>query len=320
MRTAFIRALLELAESDDRINLVVGDLGFGVVEAFIARFPARFVNAGVAEQDMTGIAAGMALCGKVVFTYSIANFSTLRCLEQIRNDVCHHHANVKVVSLGGGLSYGALGMTHHATEDIAVMRALPSMTVIAPGDPVEAELATRALVEQPGPAYLRLGKSGEPRVHGQNPGFRLGRAILVREGTDVTLVATGTMLWNTVRAAERLAREGIQARVLSMHTLKPLDSEAVIAAARETAAVVTLEEHSVIGGLGSAVAEVLAEYGEFRVPFKRLGIPSEISSLVGSQEYLKDAYSLSVDGILNSLHSSIWPKAAHKVYAPVGRA
>jgi transketolase len=320
VRTAFIRTLAELAESDERINLVVGDLGFGVVEPFREKFPDRFVNAGVAEQDMTGIAAGMALCGKVVFTYSIANFPTLRCLEQIRNDVCYHHADVKIVSVGGGLGYGALGMTHHATEDVAVMRALPSMTVVAPGDPLETELATRAVIEQSGPAYLRLGKSGEPRVHASTVSFRLGEAIRVSEGTDITLIATGVMLWNTLQAAERLARDGIQVRVLSMHTIKPLDEAAVLAAARETAAIATIEEHSVIGGLGSAVAEVLAESAEARVPFKRLGIPSTASTLIGSQAYLRNAYSLSVNGILNSLHSVLIPRIAHRVYVSAASA
>ena len=321
MRQAFIRTLVELAETDPRINLVVGDLGFGVVEPFVERFPQRFVNAGVAEQNMTGLAAGMALCGKVVFTYSIANFPTLRCYEQIRNDVCYHRAAVKIVSVGGGLGYGALGITHHATEDIAVMRALPNLTVVAPGDPTEAELATRAIVDEPGPSYLRLGKSGEPRVHPADPStidFRLGKALTVLEGHDLTLISTGTMLATTVQVAERLAGEGIQARVLSMHTVKPLDDEAVLAAARETAAVVALEEHSVIGGLGSAVAEVLAESAEGRTVFKRLGVPPAFTSLVGSQEYLKAAYGLSVEGILNSLRESIWPKLGHRVFAAAG--
>jgi transketolase len=301
MRSAFIRTLVELAEKDRRVNLVVGDLGFGVVEPFAEKFPNRFVNAGVAEQDMTGIAAGMALCGKVVFTYSIANFPTLRCFEQIRNDVCYHNADVKVVSVGGGLAYGALGVTHHATEDIAVMRALPSMTVVAPGDPLEAELATRALVAQPGPAYLRLGRSGEPSVHSSGIDFQIGKSIQLTEGSDVTLIATGTMLYAAVQVAERLSHEGIHARVLSMHTIKPLDIEAVLAAASETEAIVTIEEHSVLGGLGSAVAEILAENPDCRVPFKRLGLPPTFTRLVGSQDYLKEAYSLTVTGILSSL-------------------
>jgi transketolase len=316
MRAAFIRTLLDLAESDSRINLVVGDLGFGVVEPFVERFPGRYVNAGVAEQNMTGLAAGMALCGKVVFTYSIANFPTLRCFEQIRNDVCYHDANVKIVSVGGGLGYGALGVTHHATEDIAVLRSLPNMTVVAPGDPLEAELATRAVVDHSGPCYLRLGKSGEPRVHSSRINFRLGKAVTVMEGSDLTLIATGTMLSNTVQAAERLAAEGIHARVLSMHTVKPLDTEAVLAAASETPALITVEEHSRIGGLGSAVAEVLAESDD-HVVFKRLGVPPSFTSLVGSQEYLKAAYGLSTDGILSSLREFIWPKLGQRLFAAV---
>ncbi|HEV2177598.1 MAG TPA: transketolase C-terminal domain-containing protein [Terriglobia bacterium] len=317
MRPAFIRTLVELADSDPRINLVVGDLGFGVVEPFAAKFPSRFVNAGVAEQNMTTLAAGMALCGKVVFTYSIANFPTLRCLEQIRNDVCYHRAAVKIVSVGGGLGYGALGVSHHATEDLAVLRALPNLTVVAPGDPLEAELATRAIVDAPGPCYLRLGKSGEPRVHPARAAldFRLGKALTVLDGHDLTLIATGTMLATAVQVAERLAGDGIQARVLSMHTVKPLDTEAVLAAARETAAVVTLEEHSIIGGLGSAVAEVLAESDGARVPFKRLGVPPSFTSLVGSQEYLKAAYGLSIEGVLNSLRESIWPRLGQRAFA-----
>lgn len=227
MRSAFVRSLMALAEEDKRVCLVTGDLGFGVVEPFAAKFPSQFVNAGVAEQNMTGIAAGMALCGKVVFTYSIANFPTLRCLEQIRNDACYHNADVKIVSVGGGLAYGALGASHHATEDIAVMRALPGMTVVAPGDPIEAETATRALVARAGPAYLRLGRSGEPLVHSDYVDFQIGKAVRVTDGDDVTLIATGTMLHATTQAAARLAREGIAARVLSMHTIKPLDVEAV---------------------------------------------------------------------------------------------
>ena len=303
MRTAFIRTLTELAEIDHRINLVVGDLGFGIVEPFAERYPNQFLNVGVAEQNMTGVAAGMALCGKVVFTYSIGNFPTLRCIEQIRNDVCYHSADVKIVSVGGGLGYGPLGMTHHNTEDIAMMRVLPRMTVVAPGDPVEAELATRAAAELPGPCYLRLGKSGEPTVHKPGVDFRLGKAIAVREGADICLIATGSLLHNAVSVAERLSREGVQARVLSMHTIKPLDSEAVLAAARETSAIVTLEEHSVMGGLGSAVAETLAECDDAKVPFRRLGLPSAFASRAGSQDYLRALYSLSVDGIATSLES-----------------
>lgn len=301
MRTAFFRTLLELAERDERITLIVGDLGFGVVEPFAERFPGRFLNAGVAEQNMAGIATGMAMSGKVVFTYSIANFPTLRCLEQIRNDICYHNADVKIVAVGGGFAYGPLGITHHATEDLAIMRALPGMVVVAPGDPVEVEHATRAVTAHPGPCYLRLGRAGEPTVHRQSVAFQLGKAITVLNGGDLTLISTGGILATAVRVAERLATERIHARLLSMHTVKPLDASAVLAAARETGAIVTLEEHSVVGGLGSAVAEVLAESGQLQVPYKRLGSPPIFSPHVGSQDYLLAQHGLSEEGILRSL-------------------
>src|SRR2546423_4713749 len=189
MRNAFLDTLYELALNDDRIVFITGDLGFRVVEKFMENIPKQFLNAGVAEQNMTGIAAGMALSGKISFTYSIANFPTLRCLEQIRNDVCYHDANVKVVSVGGGFTYGAMGATHHAIEDLAVMRALPCLVVVAPGDPVEARAATRAIIAHSGPCYLRLGKAGEPVVHTSAIDFELGKAICMREGTDATLIS-----------------------------------------------------------------------------------------------------------------------------------
>jgi len=299
MRSAFFRAVMELAESDPRINLVVGDLGFGVVEPSAKKFPKQFLNPGVAEQNMTGIAAGLALSGKIVFTYSIANFPTLRCVEQIRNDVCYHKANVKITSVGGGFAYGALGMTHHATEDLAILRALPSMTVVAPGDPVEAEAATRAVAAHDGPCYLRLGRAGENNVHTGAIKFELGKAIEMRDGDDVTLISTGGMLESAMATAEMLRNLGVHARVLSMHTLKPLDDAAVLRAARETKTIMTVEEHSVIGGLGSAVAEVLAESGE-AVAFKRIGLESKFSGLVGSQEYLRERAGLSVAAIVSA--------------------
>lgn len=303
MRTAFIHTLIDCARANERIWLLVGDLGYSVVEPFREEFPDRFINVGVAEQNMTGIAAGLAISGKVVFTYSIANFPTLRCLEQIRNDVCYHNLNVKIVAVGGGFAYGAQGMTHHATEDLAIMRVLPNMTVVAPGDPVEAALATRAIIEWHGPSYLRLGKAREPVVHKTSPDFQIGKAIVVREGSDVTLIATGGMLYNTVQAAEQLAQQGIQTRLLSMHTLKPLDSKAVVAAARQTKAIITVEEHSTIGGLGSAVAEVLAELGNSHVTFRRIGIKDEFCQQVGSQEYLRGICGLSVDSIIEVVRS-----------------
>lgn len=286
MRTAFIRSLLVLAERDPRVWLLTGDLGFSVLEPFAQRFPERFVNAGVAEQNMIGVAAGLAHSGKRVFVYSIANFPTLRCFEQIRNDVCYHGLPVRIVSVGGGLSYGSAGYTHHGVEDFAALRALPGLAVLAPGDPLETELLTQALGELPGPAYLRLGKAGEPLVHSELSSLTLGRALLVRPGSDVTLIATGGMLHGAVKAAEELSSEGLSVRVLSMHTLKPLDEAAVRAAAMETRAIVSVEEHSCIGGLGSAVADVVAALPAPRARFSKFALPDRHLEQIGSQRYL----------------------------------
>lgn len=301
MRTAFSETLLELAREDPRIVLITGDLGFGVLTSFRDELPRQFVNAGVAEQNMIGMAAGMALSGKIVFVYSIANFPVVRPLEQIRNDVCYHNANVRIVAVGGGMAYGSLGPSHHATEDIALMRALPNMMVVAPGDPVETELAVRALIEYQGPVYLRLGRAGEPVVHKATPQLQLGKAITVRQGRDVTLIATGGMLHNTMGAAAALSNHGVDCRVLSMHTVKPLDVEAVFAATRDTSAICTVEEHSIIGGLGGAVAEVLMESEQRPRRFRRIGLNSAFSSIVGDQAYLHAQYGLDVEGIVRSV-------------------
>ena len=255
MRNAFIRGLTALAERDDRVVFLTGDLGYKLFDDFAERFPGRFLNAGVAEQNMVGVAAGLALEGFRPFVYSIATFATLRCLEQIRDDVCYNGLAVTVVGVGGGFSYGANGPTHHATEDLAVMRALPNMTVVAPGDPVEAELAVAALPDTP--TYLRLGRAGDPVVHQLPPEFRIGRAITVREGDDCALLSTGGMLPTAVEAAELLGGRGIAARVVSMHTVKPLDEDALERSCR-TRLTVTLEEHSRVGGFGSAVGEWMA--------------------------------------------------------------
>ena len=286
MRNAFFNAVFSLAREDERIVLMTGDLGYRIVEGFMAERPKQFLNAGIAEQNMISMATGMALEGKIVFAYSIANFPTLRCLEQVRNDVCYHGARVAIFCSGGGFTYGSMGVTHHVTEDLAVTRAMPGLTVIAPGDPIEAGCVPAAIVAHDGPFYVRLGKAGEPNIHAGPIDFRLGKAITVRAGDDVSLIATGSMLLVATRAADRLKACGINARVLSMHTVKPLDLESVEAAAAETKAILTLEEHSIIGGLGSAVAEHLAERPGPTPRFKRLGVPSAFASEIGGQEHL----------------------------------
>lgn len=301
MRTAFIEALCELAGQDDRIWLLCGDLGYSVLEPFARDFPDRYVNVGVAEQNMTGLAAGLAMCDKIVFTYSIGNFNTLRCLEQIRNDVCYHNVNVKIVSVGGGVSYGAQGYTHHAVEDLAVMSVLPNIKVIAPGDPVEARMAVKAIIANEGPCYLRLGKNGESTIHETPLDFRIGEAIVLQEGRDVTLISTGGMLKTTVEVAGRLGAKGFSVRVLSMPTVKPIDNEAIISAIRETSAIFTIEDHHITGGIGSAVAEVIAESGLNDTVFSRFGIKDTASHEIGNQMYLHKIAGLDVDGISNKI-------------------
>jgi transketolase len=296
LRTAFIDTLTEAAAEDDRIALVVGDLGFGVIERFRDRFPDRYVNAGVAEQDMIGISAGMALSGAVSVCYSMANFAILRSLEQIRNDVCYHGAAVKIVAVGGGLAYGALGVTHHGTEDIAALRSMPEMRIVVPADAIESRWAVGTALETPGPFYIRLGRNGEPNVHEHEPELELGRAAVLRDGTRATVIGIGSVLGAATAAADALRTRGIDLRVLSMHTVVPLDREAVLAAAAETGAILTLEEHCVTGGLGSAVAEVLADAG-LAVRFRRLGLPQAFVERVGSHDDLRRHYGLTADGV-----------------------
>jgi transketolase len=301
MRTAFVETLQELAALDDRVELVVGDLGFGVVEPFAERFPDRFHNAGVAEQNMTGLATGLALAGSVVFTYSIGNFPTLRCLEQIRNDVCYHNANVKVVAVGGGLTYGVLGASHHATEDLAILRTMPNLLVAAPGDPVEVRAVTREVHANEGPAYLRLGKAHDPTVHAAEIHLPPGSSVQLRPGDDVALLVTGAMLPVAMDVARLLEAYGIDSRIVSFPWLFPFDESAVLRAGHETAIIVSIEEHSMVGGLGSAVAEVLAAESHARAPLVRIGLPRTFTSAVGDQKYLREVYGLDPDAIASRI-------------------
>jgi transketolase len=305
MRDAFVQTLMAIAAQDNRVMLLTGDLGFGVLDRFAQEFPRQFLNVGVAEQNLTGLAAGLALEGKIVFTYSIGNFNTLRCLEQIRNDVCYHQANVKIVSIGGGLCYGPLGVSHHATEDLAVMRALPNLKVVAPGDVVETVLATRSVYQTPGPCYLRLGRGNEPRVHQEMPNFELGKNICLASGDQVALLATGGILANAAAARNLLKNRGVAASLYSVHTLKPLDHACIKELAASNRLIATIEEHSVLGGLGGAVAEVLSEISGARACLVRLGLPEGFVSEVGDQEYLRRLYGLSAAAIAQQVLTAL---------------
>jgi transketolase len=303
MRGAFVDALLAAAEADERVWLLTGDLGYNVLEGFAEKFPNRYVNMGIAEQNMIGVAAGIAMAGNIPFVYSLGNFPVMRCLEQIRNDVCYHDLPVRIVALGGGLTYGSLGYTHHSVEDLAVMKAMPNLKVIAPGDPFEAAAATTALASMSGPAYLRLGRAGERKVHASPPSFAIGKAILLRDGGDCTLIATGAVLALAADAAENLSAAGIDVRLISMHTLNPLD-EKIIRDAVETEVVVTIEEHGP-GGLASSVAEILVGSS---VRFAPIRLKAGAQIVTDTQEGLRARQGLTVDGIIQTVQKLLSEK------------
>jgi transketolase len=291
MRDAFFAELAEMAAADPRVWALTADLGINLFDETERAAPGRVLNVGIAEQALIGVSAGLAYAGKVPFAYSIAPFATSRPHDQIRVDVAMTHANVKIVGVGGGAAYGYLGPTHHAIEDLALMRGLPGMTVLAPADPAETLRATRAAADLEGPVYLRLGKNGEPSLLPEDAPFEIGRAALLREGDDVTIASTGPMLAEALDAADRLAAAGVDASVLHFATIKPFDRDALAACAARTGTVVTIEEHSIVGGLGSAVAEALAEDG---VPaqLRRVGLRDEFAFAVGSREHLLGEYGL----------------------------
>ena len=303
MRKIFNKTLVECAEKDPRIHLVLADIGYGEIEPFARKFPERYMNCGVMEQNMTGVACGIAMEGNIAITYSIANFPTLRCLEQIRNDVCDHNVNVKIVIIGGGVSYGPLGISHHSTEDIAIMRSLPNMVVVAPCDLQEAEAATRAMLAHEGPVYYRCGYVGEKPIHKGPIQFELGKAITVEEGTDCTIIFSGPLGLEAQKAVTIAREKGISCRLISMHTIKPIDREAIVKAAKETGRIVTVEEHNLSGGLGSAVAEVLADEGCMNVKMKRMALPDVFVHEVGSQQFLRERYGLGMQDIVREIEN-----------------
>jgi transketolase len=300
MRTAFFKALLSAAKVNPDLYLITGDLGYGVIEELVAECPNQVINAGVAEQGMTGMAAGLASAGAKVFTYSIANFSTLRCLEQIRNDVAYHNADVTVVAVGGGLAYGALGVSHHATEDLGIMRMIPNMAVAAPGDPLETERVLEELLSTGGPAYLRLGKAGEPQIHKECPPLPKGSSLVLHDGSEIALLVCGGILSVATEAAWTLAEGGHSVRLVSFPWIQPIDELEILQAATRCRLIVTIEEHSVVGGLGSCVSEIVSALPE-HAPLLRLGIPRQFTSVVGSQDYLRDIYGLNVKRMVESI-------------------
>lgn len=296
MRNAFADELTKIASEDSRLVLLSGDIGNKLFDKFKAVDQARFYNCGVAEANMMGVASGLALSGLRPFVYTIAPFTTTRCFEQIRVDVCYHHVPVVIVGTGSGLSYAELGPTHHSLEDMAILRSLPGMTVLAPCDATELRLALRAVMQANGPAYIRIGKKGEQSIHQGIPNFQIGKAIVVRSGSDISLLCAGNMMAETLKAAEILGGQGISAEVVSFHTVKPLDEQYLQSAAKRFQYIATIEEHGRIGGFGSAVAEWRTQ-AKVALPQILFGTDDEFMHEVGSQSYARAKYGLTAENI-----------------------
>lgn len=297
MRNAFAQEIVALARQDSRVVLLSGDIGNRLFDKFKAEFPDRFYNCGVAEANMTGMAAGMAMAGLRPILYTITPFITTRVLEQIRIDICYHNLPVIIVGVGAGLAYASLGATHQSLEDIACLRLLPHMQVVCPADPVETRLSLRAALASPCPTYLRMGKKGEPTIHSEPPEFVIGTAIRLKAGSKVTLIGTGIILPEVLEAAALLEERGISSAVVDMHTVKPLDEECLRASFAATGLVVTIEEHNRNGGLGGAVAEWFVDQPAPPGRLLRLGTTDEFLHLAGEQEFARHHWGLTAEQI-----------------------
>lgn len=309
MRNAFADEITKLGVSDPRVVLLSGDIGNKLFDKFKAASADRFINCGIAEANMMGVAGGMALSGLRPVIYTITPFTTTRCFEQIRVDACYHNVPVIIVGTGSGLSYAELGPTHHSCEDLAIMRVLPHMTVMAPADEVELRQCLRAALKQNGPVYIRIGKRGEAIVPKKDENFQIGRSITVREGADVCLIGTGTLLPTVLAAAELLAAQGITARVESFHTIKPLDEATLQQAFSDYGVVAVVEEHSRIGGLGGSIAEWLAQQDRMQGRLVAFGVDDSFMHEIGTQEYARAKFGLTADNIAAKVQAA-YKKAA----------
>jgi len=299
MRETCLDEVYKLAKTDQRICFVGSDLGFGTLKNFQEEMPDRFFMEGIAEAHIVGMASGMALEGKIVYVNTISTFLTRRCYEQVVVDVCLHNLNVRLIGNGGGVVYAPLGPTHLAIEDISIFRAIPNMTIVAPADADEMRRLMPQTVDYPGPIYIRLAKGYDPIVTNDSVPFRIGKALPMRPGNDVLLVTTGITLKLAQEAAESLASSGISAAILHMPTIKPLDTEAFFEHAREVRAIITIEENTILGGLGGAIAELVAEANfDPAKRFKRIGLPDVFPDKYGSQAKLMEHYRISASEIV----------------------
>lgn len=300
MRNVFADELAQLAKVDSRIMLLSGDIGNKLFDPFKKVDPTRFLNCGIAEANMMSVAAGLALNGLRPVVYTITPFTTSRCFEQIRVDVCYHEAPVIIVGTGSGLSYAELGPTHHSLEDMAILRSLPGIQVIAPCDSTELRLALRQALKCSVPTYIRIGKKGEPDIHEMNVSFQIGKAITLKKGSDVLILASGTLISNVLDAATILEQHGLSTQIASFHTIKPLDAEYISNNLNGFMTIVTVEEHGKIGGLGGAVSEFLSKISQ-HPKHLRLGTEDEFMHEMGTQEYAQKKYGLDSAGIANQI-------------------
>jgi len=305
MRNAFAQQITELAQRDERVVLLSGDIGNRLFDDLKARCPDRFLNCGVAEANMISMAAGMAMSGLRPVCYTITPFITYRCMEQIRVDICYHHVPVVIVGTGAGLSYASLGATHHSCEEMGMLRLLPGLAVVAPADAMEVRGALKAALNHPHPVYIRIGKKGEPVIHKTEPDFQIGKAIAVREGKDVCLLSAGNMLPPALETADLLAVQDVSAKVVSFHTIKPLDEDTLANAFAGFKLVVTIEEHSVLGGLGGSVAEWLADHSPARARLLRCGTADEFLHETAEQEEAREHYGLTAADMADRIRKTL---------------
>jgi transketolase len=304
MRKAFIRKLTELVSKNKNIYLLTGDLGFSVFDEFKEKFSDNYINVGLSEANMIGVAAGMTMCDKQVFVYSIIPFITFRCLEQIRNDLCLQNLPVKIIGVGEGLSYGTSGPTHHSIEDIGVMSSLPNLIVISPGDPVEVEKIVEQSLDLNSPCYIRLGKSGEEDVNSSEVDLRIGKGNIIKKGKDVAILSTGNMLSTAVKVSNALEEEGINSMVVSLHTIKPLDEILLKDISTYIKHIFILEEHISSCGLSSRIAFFYFREN-IKVDLTCIGLPDNFVTLVGNQEFLRETYGLDVKSIKDRIMSKL---------------
>jgi len=300
MRRAFIRKLTDLVLKNRNIYLLTGDLGFSVFDEFKEKFPDNYINMGVSEANMIGVAAGMAMNSKIVFVYSIIPFITFRCLEQIRNDLCLQNLPVKIIGVGEGLSYGTSGPTHHAIEDIGVMSSLPNLVVISPGDPIEVEKIIEQSLELNSPCYIRLGKSGEQNINSPEVNLEIGKGNVIKKGKDIAILSTGNMLSIAVEVSNALEEEGVDSMVVSLHTIKPLDEDLLRDISTYIKYIFILEEHITSCGLGGRIAFFYSKEN-IKVDLTFIGLPDDFVTLVGNQEFLRKTYELDVKSIKSKI-------------------